>query len=613
MLKPVTRTFQTAFLALLICSPQLSIAQHSESKLSQQLQARLATTKASSSVTLFVYFKDKGANIEQKMVSAKSALSKQSLQRRLINRGSENLVSFNDIPVNPNYVERISKHATKVRHSLKALNALSIETTPEAVAEIEALDFVARITLVNQLKRAPEPQGEIAKFQTAPSANSNSLMLDYGPSFTQNDQINVPAVHELGYTGSGVVIAVFDTGFNRLSHESFAQMDIAGTWDFVNNDSDVGDDIDMGFGRHGTNTLSTIGGFSEGNLIGPAYGATYYLAKTENTESELHVEEDNWCAAAEWADDNGVQIISSSLGYTDFDSGTDYTFDDMDGDTTIVTLCADLAAENGIVVVNSAGNSGPGEGTLGAPSDGHLVIAVGAVTSSGNLSSFSSMGPSADGRIKPDVAAMGTAVLVANNDSDNAYASFNGTSFSCPLAAGVAALIIEANNNLTAEQVRDIMRNSGDKNSTPDTSYGYGLIDALAAVNEAVEAAGGVFEPNASFAVESGTTTTVNFTSTSTDSDGTVDSYSWDFGDNQVSEEINPSHTYSSAGTYTVTLTVTDNASLTDVVSRSVVVGSSGGGSTTVPASSSSGGGTIGLILMLGLLLLPRARKLGLN
>jgi subtilisin family serine protease len=610
MLKSILRSVQVTSVALLLCAPQTTWAQNNQDKLSQQVQAGLLTTSAKQTITLFVYFKDKGINIDEKLAAAKSSLSKRALQRRTVNRGANNVVSYNDIPIEPVYLELVSKQAAKVRHSLKALNAISIEATPEAIANILKYDFVAKIDLVKQLKRTPGPQEIIPKAQPKSMTGNKELLLDYGNSFTQNDQINVPTVHDMGYTGNGVVIAVFDSGFNRLSHESFSQITIADTWDFVNDDSDVGDGADMGSGSHGTYTLSTIGGFSEGNLIGPAYGATYYLAKTENNESELHVEEDNWCAAAEWADTNGAQIISSSLGYTDFDSGTDYTFADMDGETTIVTLCADLAAENGIVVVNSAGNSGPGEGTLGAPSDGNHVIGVGAVTSSGGLSSFSSMGPSSDGRVKPDVAAMGSSVLVASASSDSVYTNVNGTSFSCPLTAGVAALVLESNPNLSAEQVRDILRNTADRNSNPDTSFGYGIINALAAVEAAVDATGGVFEPNASFAIATGDSTAINFTSTSTDSDGTVDSYAWDFGDNETSDLENPSHTYSTGGTYTVTLTVTDNSSLTDMVSRTVTVASSGGGGTTQPpASSSSGGGSFGLFLLTGLALLSRSRK----
>ncbi|MCW9016256.1 MAG: S8 family serine peptidase, partial [Kangiellaceae bacterium] len=417
-------------------------------------------------------------------------------------------------------------------------------------------------------------------------------------------QIRVPDVHDMGYSGNGIVIAMFDSGYNRMTHESFSQINIAGTWDFVNNDADVGDGADMGKSNHGTYTLSTIGGYSPGNLIGPAYGATYYLAKTENSDSELHVEEDNWCAATEWAETNGAQIISSSLGYRGFDSGVDYIAEDMDGDTTIVTQCADAVAERGIVVVNSAGNRGANSNTntIGAPSDGHFVLAVGAVTSSGARSSFSSVGPSADGRIKPDVMAMGSDVIVASAGSDSEYFNADGTSFACPLTSGVAALVLEANPNLTATQVRDILRDTANRASTPDSRFGYGLIDAYAAVH----AANGQFVPRALFTYSADSTnrTTVTFTSESTDSDGTIVSYSWDFGDGNFSSDQNPTHTYPSGARYTVKLTVTDNDGLSGTSTQLIQV-------SQPLASSSSGSGswTLGLSFLLGTFLLFGKRK----
>ncbi|MCG8339018.1 MAG: S8 family serine peptidase, partial [Proteobacteria bacterium] len=422
-------------------------------------------------------------------------------------------------------------------------------------------------------KRTPDPvvtPGQLKSDQQSMLLQPEStLALDYGGSYTQNNQISVPAVHNLGYNGTGVVIAIFDSGFNRLTHEAFNSINIADTWDFVNGDADVGDGSDMGTGSHGTNTLSTVGGYAPGDLIGPAYGATYYLAKTENNESELHVEEDNWCAAAEWADTNGAQIITSSLGYTDFDTGTDYTWQDMDGDTTVVTQCADLAATKGIVVINSAGNNGyhSSNNTLGAPSDGHFVIAAGAVTSSGSRSSFSSVGLSADGRIKPDVMAMGSSVRVASANSDTGYSSVNGTSFSCPLTAGVAALVIESNPSLTATQVRDILRNTADNASSPNREYGYGILNALAAVEAAT-----ANTLNASF-THTSNLLEATFTDTSSAPTGeSITGWLWNFGDGNTSTTQNPVHTYAAAGNYTVTLTVTDSASNTDSATNTVTV-----------------------------------------
>lgn len=562
--------FLTGILALLVFLPSMVFAQNEPVKLSNKIQNMLTSSQAQQNVPAFIYFSDKGEDIELKLLTAKQALSPRALHRRMVNRGADNLVDFTDIPIAPEYLEQVEAKVSKVRHQLKNLNAVSVEATPSDLMELSKLKFIKKITLVKTLSRKPQPvitPQQLEDIKKSPSVQPKAVAaLDYGSSFTQNNQINVPAVHDLGYDGSGVVIAIFDSGFNRLSHEAFNQMNIAGTWDFVNGDSDVGDG-GMGTGSHGTNTLSTVGGYSPGNLIGPAYGATYYLAKTENTESELHVEEDNWCAAADWADTNGAQIITSSLGYNDFDSGVDYSPSDMDGDTATITICADLAAEKGIVVINSAGNSGnSSQNTLGAPSDGHFVLAVGAVTSSGSRSSFSSVGLSADGRIKPDVMAMGSSVRVASSSSNTGYTNVNGTSFSCPLTAGVAALLLQSNSSLTAAQVRDILRDTADNAASPNRLFGYGIINALAAVESAAS-----LEINAAF---SHTTNdlTATFTDTSTTPSGSINSWLWDFGDGNTSSSQSPVHTYAAANTYNVSLTVNDTQGGTDSVVNAVTV-----------------------------------------
>jgi subtilisin family serine protease len=247
----------------------------------------------------------------------------------------------------------------------------------------------------------------------------------------------------------------------------------------------VGNGADRGEGSHGTSTLSTLGGFMDGQLVGPAFRATFILAKTEDTTRETPVEEDNWAAAAEWAEALGADVISSSLGYLDFDPGfVSYTPADMNGTTAISTRAAELAAARGVVVVNSAGNSGlnPLHNTLGAPADGAHVLAIAAVTSTGERASFSSVGPSSDGRIKPDVAAQGQAVKVAGSRAGQ-YNFSNGTSFSCPLTAGVVALILQAHPDYSVDQVLRVIRSTAKNAQTPDNLLGYGIVDARAAID----------------------------------------------------------------------------------------------------------------------------------
>lgn len=558
--------FEYRTASLFVAASSLSLSLNAQAKpepkvLSDRITQLLDSQRSEQTVPAFIYFTDKGDNLAEKLAVARKSLSAKALRRRVINRGEQNAVTVHDLPVAEDYVRSITPRVTKVRHQLKSLNAMSVEASPEVLAEISALPFVRRVDLVNSIQHSPEPAVSLPSSPSDIALNDRTIVqpnavnaLDYGASLTQNAQINVPDVHDLGYDGSGVVIAVFDSGFNRLSHEAFESIDIAGTRDFVNGDTDVGDG-GRGVGHHGTNTLSTIGGFMSGQLIGPAYGATYYLAKTENTESELHVEEDNWCAAAEWAEAQGADIITSSLGYRDdFDAGADYTAADMDGDTTVITICADAVAENGIVVVNSAGNSGNGrQNTLGAPSDGDFVLAVGSVTSSGNRSSFSSVGLSADGRIKPDVMAMGSSVRVASSRSDTGYTNINGTSFSCPLTAGVVALVLDANPNLSAAQVRDIMRNTASRANQPNREFGYGIIDALGAVEAALD-----LGLNAAFSVEADDLT-ITLADESTTPSGRITQWAWDFGDGNTSSAQNPIHTYSTAGAYTIELVVTNS------------------------------------------------------
>ena len=244
-------------------------------------------------------------------------------------------------------------------------------------------------------------------------------------------------------------------------------------------------DEDVSGHPHGTQVLSVIGAYKEGALIGPAYGAEYLLARTEDVASETPVEEDYWIAGVEWADTMGADIVSTSLGYNIWDEGTgeDYTYEDLDGNTARITIAADWAVERGITVICAAGNEGndPWHYAL-FPSDGDSVIAVGAVNPDGSPATFSSRGPTADGRIKPDVAAPGVDVLIAVSAPDS-YALSRGTSYAAPLTAGVAALLLQAHPEWGPMDVREALRRSGDHALGPDNNVGWGVINAEAAMD----------------------------------------------------------------------------------------------------------------------------------
>jgi len=473
----------------LLCIMSAVFAQATVDKFSKALETKINNVSSTEEILVWIYFADKGVNSEVFFSQPQLVVSEKSLKRRAKVFGNSDPLTIKDLPVNSDYISQVKLNGLKVKWPSKWLNAVSGSASKIYLEQIAALPFVKKLDIVYKLKSGNQPESDLSNtaeklFEELQPEGVNSY--DYGSSYAQLQQINVPAAHDSGFTGQGVTICVMDAGFSRLSHDAFLSMDIVAAWDFVNNDPNVGDENDMGEGSHGTMTLSTIGGYAPGHLIGPAFNSTYILAKTENTDSETPIEEDNWIAALEWADSIGVDVTSTSLGYIGFDPPyTSYTWMDMDGNTTVITNGADYAAYIGIVVVNSAGNEGynSSHNTLGAPSDGDSVIAAGAVNSSGTRSSFSSVGPTVDGRIKPDIMALGSGDVVASPYGDHTYTTANGTSFSCPLSAGVAALILCSNPNLTPMQVRDAMRNTASKNSNPDNLYGWGILNALNAIN----------------------------------------------------------------------------------------------------------------------------------
>ncbi|MFH0736010.1 MAG: S8 family serine peptidase [bacterium] len=454
-------------------------------KINPNVINKLNTQNSEEKVLVWVFFTDKGNDLERYFSNPLLALSQKSINRRAKLHSFERGLDVLDIPVNSEYLKSLNNFGVIIKNKSRWLNGISCYVNQHQLNMLINLNFVKNIDLVEKYKSIQKIKSNFIESSVSYKPKGiNSY--NYGESYTQLQQINVPAVHDLGINGQGIVVGVLDAGFSNLPHEAFANMNIIAAYDFVNNDPNVGDGSDMGEGSHGTETLSTIGGFKDGKLIGPAFGASFILAKTENTDSETPVEEDNWIAGIEWMDSIGVDVTSTSLGYIDFDSPYQgYTWQSMNGNTCRITIAADLAVSRGIVCVNSAGNEGSNSShnTLGAPADGDSVISVGAVESSGTRVYFSSVGPTVDGRIKPDVMAMGSNVRVASPSNVTGYTNSDGTSFSGPLAGGVAALILSACPTLTPMQVRDAMRNTASMHSNPNNEYGWGILDALAAIN----------------------------------------------------------------------------------------------------------------------------------
>lgn len=493
-------------------------------------------------VKIWVFFTDKKIFDKSQFdrLAATVTISERALKRRAKMGITD--ITFGDLPVANEYIDEVISRGGQLRRVSQWLNAASYEIDLNLIDEINGLPFVARVKPVAVFKRepiadSPDKGGDIDNSLFAPT------MLNYGNSLGQLQQINVPVVHEMGYNGEGVLVAMFDTGF-RKAHEAFTAAINSGRlideYDFIFDDGEVSNEPEDASSawNHGTSTWSTLGGAKSGKLYGPAYGASFLLCKTEDIRSETQVEEDNWVAAVEWSNSLGAEVISSSLSYSAW-----YTYSDYDGQTATTTIAANNATAYGIVVCNSMGNSGPGSGTLGAPADAIEILSVGAVNSSGTIASFSSRGPTADGRIKPEVCAQGVSVYVANSGLGYSYSS--GTSFSCPLTGGCAAVLISARPGFTPQLVRQALMETASQSGSPDNAYGWGIIDLEAAINW-----GANFDSDIQVG-QAPLTVTFSDNSTVPTSD-----WSWDFGDGGSDNVQNPVYTYTTPGLYDVSLTI---------------------------------------------------------
>jgi len=420
----------------------------------------------------WVFFRDKGIAPGQEQYAldlAQDNLSHRSLQRRA--RNHVPLSQFGDIAVRADYIHAVVSSGAHVRVVSKWLNAVSVEATTAQMQVISRLACVERVRQFSARAYMDMPRFSHGQLDSA----------EYGAGYRQVEQCRVPELHARGLSGNGVLMCMLDTGFETY-HNSIENLDILAKRDFINNDSivefEAGEDS-ASQQYHGTLCLSAAAGQDSGNIIGPAFGATWMLAKTEYVPTETPVEEDNYVAGMEWADSAGVDITSSSLGYIDW-----YQQSQMDGHTTVVTQAVVEAQRRGILVVTAQGNErGSWWNSVIAPADADSILAIGAVDSLGVLSGFSSPGPTADGRTKPDCAAQGSDVYCAAAYTEDGYFYASGTSLATPIAAGICALVMEANPEWTAQQVRQAVLATASLANTPDNDYGHGLIDGVAAAD----------------------------------------------------------------------------------------------------------------------------------
>ncbi|MFA7420013.1 MAG: S8 family serine peptidase [Melioribacteraceae bacterium] len=439
----------------------------------------------------YIYFKDKGDFPTSKLsktsavyLAAERELTSAAIERRKQVMG-EDYITYEDLPINAVYVNKLETSGMKIENKLKWFNAVTSYLTDDEVNTAKAFPFVSKVEAVRITKKISPIESKIINAKKTVSSVQSTTGLNYGGSLNQNALSEVPAVHDLGITGKGVLIGILDTGFRWKSHPALKNLNIIAERDFVQQDviteNQAGDRSDQD--SHGTNCLGLMAGFDPGNLIGPAYEATILLAKTEYVPTETRAEEDNYAAALEWMEAQGVQITTSSLGYNEFDGGIgDYPWASFNGQTTITAKAINLAFDRGVTTLTAAGNErGNSWGKLVTPGDALNVITVGAVDFSNNIASFSSPGPTSDGRIKPEVVAMGVSDYVSNSGGKYSYG--NGTSYATPIAAGIAGLLKSAWPHLTNQQIRKIFLECGDNPTSPNNDRGWGLISAKRAVS----------------------------------------------------------------------------------------------------------------------------------
>lgn len=401
------------------------------------------------------------------------------LTQRAIDRRSNQGITIreNDIPVNPQYLQGVAAIGVEMLNPTRWLNGVTVFTEdPALIEQIETLPYVSGTLKFNYSQKYVSDKFKEIQVDTqsdySGSRNSKSTSsLDYGLAFGQIDQLNGIPLHDKGYQGEGMVIAVLDAGFTGVqAHPVFDYLwendKILGTKDFVYMGGNVFDGH-----QHGKMVLSCMGANLPGEMIGTAPEADYWLLRSEEGPHENIIEEYNWVSAAEFADSVGADVINSSLSYATFDlSQWDYTQEDMDGNTAIATRGADIATSKGILVCNSAGNSGS---WIGSPGDADSVFTVGSVNLDDERSGFSSIGPTADGRIKPTAMACGDSATIAVGNSGISYG--NGTSFSSPIMAGMVVCLWQSHPEMLVMEVYEAIKESGSYADDPDNYMGWGI------------------------------------------------------------------------------------------------------------------------------------------
>jgi hypothetical protein len=431
----------------------------------------------------WVYFKDK-PNSQYYFSNPLQMLSQRALNRRSIQNISLDLL---DIPIHQAYIDQITATpGITVKAKSKWLNCLHIRGTQVNIQALSLISFVDHVSFADRTLNVGGKFTHSNTFNPVNKILETQISYNYGNSANQIQMLNGHLLHQQNYTGTGKIIAVLDAGFPSVDVAiPFQRLrdnnQILGGYNFVDRSSNF-----YSMSTHGTMVLSTMGGFVDNQLVGTAPDASYYLFVTEDTSSENPLEESLWVEAAEMADNLGVDVINTSLGYFGYDNPNySYTYSDMNGITAFSSRGANIAFSRGMVVVVSAGNSGNSANVhIGSPADAINVLTVGAVNSDRTYASFSSIGPSFDGRVKPDLMAQGLNAVVSNPNGTIAVNS--GTSFSGPIIAGMVASFWQAFPTLTNGQIVQFIKASADNYTTPNAQYGYGIPNFQMALTNAL-------------------------------------------------------------------------------------------------------------------------------